>query len=90
MEGFKEKAQDEWRQVLATTSSLPGAAELSRFWVDGYVLKTQRKYLVATGPMKSALEEPPFDQEYLPVPGQPLMWIPVKEEWRDLPISFEA
>lgn len=50
------------------------------------VVKVQRRYRVQVGEPKHAMQEaPPYDKaSWTPLPGQPLVWVAMRDEWRDL------
>lgn len=50
------------------------------------VVGVQRKYIVQDGEIGNALyTPPPEDRKWENVPGLKFHWVPIKEEWRDLP-----
>ena len=90
---FEEKT-DDWRQVWVRPIDMVGYWPMGRP-ASGY-MKLQRKHLVGVGAPRSATEDPPFDFTkgteipYRPVPGGQLLWVEVKEEWKDIPIHVEG
>jgi hypothetical protein len=75
-----EKATDDLRQVLCERGTLG----------DHY--RVQRRWIVQTGEVRDATKAlPPADKStWMMHPSMPLMWMPVRSEYRDLPTVTEA
>lgn len=71
-----EKATDDLRQVRYTLKGNP----------ETVYFKVQRRWVVECGEAKHVMEEPPPPNiRFRTLPGQALVWVPVRDEWRDLP-----
>lgn len=49
-------------------------------------ISIQRRFEVEDGEPKHVLDAPPPpNTKYRTLPGQPLVWVPIRDEWRDIP-----
>ncbi len=86
MSGVKpfEKATDETRVV--TRDIQVGHPPFGLLSYVTVVIGEQRKWIVQDGPAGHAIQcPPPEDRPWIPLPGQPLCWVAIKPEWRDVP-----